>query len=172
MTKHKPKSKPKKKLPLGRPTEYYPEIKQEMEAFFSIAPFEKEKGFMGAIKLVPNRFPTIDGFARLKDINPDTIYEWAKPENEKKYPGFSVSLNKCRALQKEFLHECASNKAYDSRWTIFFAKNITDLRDVKAIEHTGANGGAIQVANLDIKNASKEELAKFFRDKFTKKTND
>lgn len=169
MTKRKPKSK---LVPTRRPTKWTPAINKEMEAFFDVKPFEKEKGFMGAIKLVPNTFPTFDDFAWKIGVNGDTLVEWAKPENMKKYPEFSATYKRCKALQQKFLHECAANKAYDSRWAIFFAKNITELRDVKAIEHTGANGGAIQIANLDIKNANKDELAKFFRDKFTKKTND
>lgn len=163
---------PKKIVGVHGNSKWTPEINDKMVAFFSIAPFVKEKGFMGAIKLVPNTFPTFETFAWDNDISIDSLQEWAKPENVKKYPGFCGAFKKCKALQQKFLHECAANKAYDSRWTIFFAKNVTELRDLKAIEHTGANGGAIQIANLDLKNANKEELAKFFRDKFTKKTND
>jgi len=169
MAKRKAKPVIAKKPPY-RPTKWYPEIVNDMLAFFKIKPFEKEKGFMGAIKLVPNTFPTFEEFAYGKGLSPDILLEWSKKEHEKKYPGFYGAYRECKSLQKKFLHECAANKAYDSRWTIFMAKNVTDLKDVKAVEHTGANGGAIQIANLDIKNANKDELAKFFRDKFTKKT--
>jgi hypothetical protein len=83
-------------------------------------------------------------------VNGDTLVEWAKPDNETKYPGFSAAYNQAKDLEKEFLVDSGLAGLYPPASFIFTAKNITDMRDRQ--EFTGAEGGAINVNLVDYRN--------------------
>lgn len=126
----------------GRPTKYKPEYLQKIVEFFSVDPtrtimelttgknWEKETE-----KEVPNRFPTLEAFAHLIDVNGDTLVEWSK-DNEK-YPGFPAAYKKAKELQKNFLIQNGLLGLYPAAAFCFVAKNVTDMRDKTEVEHTG-----------------------------------
>lgn len=131
----------------GRPPKYKPEFCQQMIQFFSIDPtVEQErltvnkKGDEVVITdRVANKLPTFHNFAAAIEVNEDTIVEWASKKNEKGelvYPDFSAAYKKAKQLQKYFLIENGMNGVYNPAFTIFVAKNITDMRDHFDIEKT------------------------------------
>lgn len=74
--------------PGGRPTDYRPEMVQEVEEYLSEAVPQNMK------------IPTIEGIALRLGVTRETVYEWAK-----RYPEFSDTIKKQKILQKEYLQE-------------------------------------------------------------------
>lgn len=72
-----------KKHPGGRPTKYTPDIWPKIEEYISMCSREN------------TQMPTIEGLAIHLDVNPETVYRWAK-----KYPKFSKTIKKITARQK------------------------------------------------------------------------
>jgi hypothetical protein len=128
----------------GRPTKYKPEYCAEIIKFFDIEPSRKEvtadiKGYGKAgnqnfekqeYKLVANRLPTFERFARQIAVNGDTIVEWSKV-----YPEFSAAYNTAKELQKEFLIDNGLAGLYPPASFIFTAKNITNMRDKQEVDN-------------------------------------
>lgn len=126
----------------GRPSKYKPEYCEEIIKFFSGPKMKqvvksertitKANGTTETFKeymYMAEDLPTFNQFARSIGVNEDTVVEWAKPENKKKYDGFSVSYNIAHKLQKEFLVDNALKGLHPPATFIFTAKNITDMRD-------------------------------------------
>jgi len=126
----------------GRPTSWRKEYNQGIIDFFSRPKLQKllktvkTKILKDGLKEVqeeymylPNDMPTFSEFAWNIGVNEDSVVEWAKIENEKKYPGFSASYKRAHALQKAFLIDNASKGMCPPATFIFVAKNITDMRD-------------------------------------------
>jgi len=72
----------------GRPTDYTPQIIEEINKYLEEAIPENMK------------IPTVEGIALRLGINKTTLYEWAK-----KYPEFSNALDELKMKQKECLVE-------------------------------------------------------------------
>lgn len=145
--------KPKKAKSLGgRPTDWRPEYNDELVKFFSVEPNRevevnhrsKDGKEWTTYELRANKLPKFHEFASHINVNQDTLNEWQKPENVKKYPGFSEAYKKAKELQKWMLIENALQSLYHPTFSIFTAKNITDMRDVVKQEHSGENGGGIK----------------------------
>ena len=139
----------------GRPTEYYPELCQEMIAFFDVEPYEKiiieeqirentEKGTRSETKkykLVASKLPTFIAFARSKDIHYATLNRWTKErvsdevDAPLKYPEFYEAYNTCKEMQKDFLIQNGLQGTSPSSAFIFVAKNLTDMVDRQLVEH-------------------------------------
>lgn len=127
MTKKKDSSK------IGRPTKYKPEYCQQMIDFFNIPPTRPDIRIINGNEIsvdVANDLPFINSFAMKIGVNRDTLHEWTKVHEE-----FSDAYKKCKELQKQFLIINALNGNYNSTAFIFTAKNITDMRDKKEIDH-------------------------------------
>lgn len=126
----------------GRPTKYKNEYCKKMFNFFNIShTFDKEiisydKDGNEKISYVekPNILPTFEKFAVSIGVCRDTLDAWAK-----EYQEFSDTYKKCKNLQKDMLNDLAMRGFYNPTYTIFVAKNITDMRDKQEIEATNAN---------------------------------
>ncbi len=81
-----------------------------------------------------NILPTFEKFAVSIGVCVDTLNEWTKVHEE-----FSEAYKKCKNLQKDMLNDLAMRGFYNPTYTIFVAKNITDMRDKQEIEATNAN---------------------------------
>ena len=115
---------------VGRPSKYKPEYCEDIIKFFSVpthrtVDYETEGGRLIS-KDVANPFPTFEKFACSLGVLLPTLYYWAS-----KFPEFSHAYKRAKALQKNFLVQNALSGLYSPAFSIFLAKNITDLRDVK-----------------------------------------
>jgi hypothetical protein len=70
--------------------------------------------------------PSVEGLSLYLDVNPDTVYEWAK-----KYPDFSEYLKKLSAKQKNQLMNDGmyGGKEVNASMAIFLLKAIHGLKD-------------------------------------------
>lgn len=120
----------------GRPSKYKSEYKQMLIDYFGIEPnfdvIEQKKDGNGCFytKKVkkPNVLPTFYMFADMIGISRDTLYEWANPKNIDKYPDFSYTYKRAKAMQKDFLIQNGLLKLYPSNFAIFILKASTDMR--------------------------------------------
>ena len=76
-----------KKVIIGRPTKYLPDII-----------YPKIEEYISSCGREQTSLPTVEGLALHLNVNPDTLFEWAK-----KYPEFSESIKKILSLQKKQL---------------------------------------------------------------------
>lgn len=117
---------------MARPTKYKKEYCKKMYNFFNIphtfmdeiTKFDKngEEQIIRVEK--PNILPTFEKFAVSVDVCVDTLNEWCKVHTE-----FSEAYKKCKHLQKDMLNDLAMRGFYNPTYTIFVAKNITDMKD-------------------------------------------
>ena len=133
----------------GRPSKYKSEYCDELVKFFDREPyyekelqhFDKDGSYKWSdYKRYPNDLPTFAHFAKKIGVNGDTLVEWTKVNKE-----FSAAYKRAKELQKEFLIENGLQGLYNATFAIFTAKNITDMRDVQAIQYSGEDGGPIQI---------------------------
>lgn len=133
----------------GRPTKYKPEYCQKLVEYFSIEPNKRElvsvaeaygkKGNTTFTKKewknVPNRLPTLIKFCQSIGITQWTLLEWVDKHDE-----FSQAYAKAKELYKNFLIENGVLGLYNAAFTIFVAKNTTDMKDKQEVEHSGITG--------------------------------
>lgn len=134
-------------MPGGRPSKYDPKYCEEIIAFFDRDPYQPlmvkdEDGNpipatnkSGDPHLVPCAFPTKEGFARAIGVHRDTIHQWQQDHEE-----FSDAIKKAEDIQKDILIQNALVGCYDRTFSIFVAKNVTDMRDKQELEHTSPDG--------------------------------
>lgn len=116
----------------GRPTKYKEKYVQEMIDFFQIEPYREveeeivdKKGNVHYVtKRVANDFPTFERFAVKIGVHTDTLQEWRKV-----HPIFSVAYKKAKDYQKNFLIQNGLNGLFAPAFTIFTAKNVTNMKD-------------------------------------------
>ncbi len=140
-------------MPAGRPTKYKKDFCDELIKFFDIEPYgevahkttDKKSGRTYIdYDYRANDLPTFEHFAHSIDVHVDTMIEWASttyPEDHKKagklkHPEFSEAYKKAKQLQKHILITNAMQGLYNTTFSIFLAKNITDLRDKKELDLT------------------------------------
>lgn len=121
----------------GRPTKFKKQYCQAIVDFFSTPPNREVKVGNNEYELRVNNFPKFHEFADSIEVNGDTVVDWAAKENEKKYPGFSAAYKKAKELQKWFLIENTLAGLYNPTFSIFTAKNITDMKDEQKVKHGG-----------------------------------
>lgn len=99
---------------------------------------------------VATDFLTFEGFAAEIDVDCDTLVEWNRRDLEaleqnlaSPYPGFSAAYKKAKHLQKKLLVQNAMSNRYHPIFSIFVAKNATDMRDKQELEHTGKDGAPL-----------------------------
>lgn len=121
---------------MARPTKYRQEYCDLLLKQFRISPYyeikvqKRTKNGYFYTKTVrkPNDLPTFTQFALSIGISRETLHEWAKPENEDKYEGFSYAYRVAKSLQKDILIQNGLLGLYKSGFAIFMAKAITDLK--------------------------------------------
>lgn len=134
----------------GQLTKFKPQYCQEIVDFFvREQPYREHEDDKGKIQLIPERMPFFEDFAMLIGVDVTTLLAWVNDtRNEKsKYKGpvrmadktqmvtFSQAYAYAKHLQKKQLIEGAVAGAYAPQFSIFLAKNITDMKDEQII-HT------------------------------------
>ncbi|MBR6099198.1 hypothetical protein IKP85_05565 [bacterium] len=71
-----------------------------------------------------NPLPTFEKFAVSVGVCTQTLTDWCK-----EHPEFEHAYIQCRELQKDMLNDLAMRGFYNPTYTIFVAKNITDMKD-------------------------------------------
>ena len=72
----------------------------------------------------PNPLPTFERFAVKIGVTSSVLTQWEKEHEE-----FHIACMQSRELQKDMLNDLAMRGFYNPTYTIFVAKNITDMRD-------------------------------------------
>ena len=72
----------------------------------------------------PNPLPTFEKFAVSLGTCSQNFDMWSE-----EHPEFKAACEQCRALQKDMLNDLAMRGFYNPTYTIFVAKNITDMTD-------------------------------------------
>ena len=110
---------------------YDREYAQKILKFFSVAhtveKYEVTTDKNGEkVKTVekPNPLPTFEKFAVSIGVTVEAIKHW-----EKTRPEFRTACEQCRALQKDMINDIAMRGYYNPTYTIFVAKNLTDMKD-------------------------------------------
>lgn len=124
----------------GQPPKWKKEYNKAIVDWFKSKadePFREHFDEKDRAQLIPARCPTFEGFASSIDVVCDTLVEWAKAENEKKYPGFSASYARARQLQKDFLLANGTAGAGNPSFAIFMLKNNHGMRDTQDLTNDG-----------------------------------
>jgi len=107
------------KHPGGRPSKYTPEWCQKLRDYFKVDLYTMRNG-----KREVNPMPTFEGFCFDNDVNHNTLLLWAKT-----HPEFSEAYAACKQKQKQMIVQGGMLGAYNAQFTIFVAKNVTDMKD-------------------------------------------
>lgn len=129
-----------KKRGLGRPTKYRKVFADMLVEYFSIpATVEKEitittkDGKMYTkTEIVANDIPLFEGFAESIQVDDKTLERWSKAKTSTgrpRYPEFCRAYSRAKQLQKQILITNTLAGRYNSQFAMFYAKNVTDLRD-------------------------------------------
>ena len=125
------------KHPGGRPSKYDPKCCQQIIDYFNIPATKilkkitKTKSGTEIVEdiEVANSLPTIEGFANSIETMTETIVNWTK-----EYPEFLTAYTRAKAFQKEILIQNGTKNLYQPQFTIFVAKNCTDMHDRQAMD--------------------------------------
>lgn len=118
---------------MGRPTKFKPEYCEDIVTYFS-------KHYRNLQSKASLELPFFEDYAWEVGVTHDTLLEWTKPENREKYPNFSEAYRRCKEIQKKCLIFGGTSGFLNATFTIFTAKNITDMRDQTHQEITGKDG--------------------------------
>lgn len=153
-----PRKRPKDKLPSGAPTKWYPDLNERLVAHFSGEYFrevetthiDKKTGKeWTTYEQKANAVPTLQRFAADNGLDSDNFSLWAaEPECESKRPGFIGAYKRAKQLQHDWVIACSMTGFFNPAFAIFFAKNNMGMRDRFENEHSGPNGGPIQVEKV------------------------
>lgn len=132
----------------GRPTKYKEEYCKDIIEFFSIPTtytqevtnFNKKGEEFTTYVEKPNNLPTFEGYAKKICVDVDTLKNWTREHEE-----FNKVYERCKQLQKDFLVQNALLGYYNTAFSIFLAKNITDLRDKIECDSTVRNVEPVKV---------------------------
>ena len=131
----------------GRPSKFRPKYIKSIIDYFSVEPYRKEvmetseeyykegglKKKSEKTRLIPNKLPTLFGFAKSIGVSYKTVWSWAFEKEEaklsKNLKDFRNAYKEAKELQKEFLISIGLSGASNAPFTIFTAKNVTDMRD-------------------------------------------
>lgn len=153
----------------GRPSLFRKEYVDQLIEFFSVEAFRKEvmsesveydaqgkvKKASRSMQRVPNKMPSLLGFAKSIGVDYNTVLRWTErvediekmTERERElegwtldeyenYDAFRRAYKRAKELQKEFLIEAGMSGGAPPAFAIFVAKNITDMKDKTESEVT------------------------------------
>lgn len=136
---------------VGRPSSYRPEYAQMLRDHFDIdagydTEAENSKGVMQSVRHAAD-FPTLAGFACKVGVHRETLLNWAAVDDdgEPKNPEFFDAYKQARDHQERILVQNGLKGGYHASFAIFTAKNVLGWRDSQQLEHTGKDGGPVQV---------------------------
>ena len=132
----------------GRPTKYKKKYCQELIEFFDIEPYEDIKVphyqpngktiKWNDFKRMPNKLPTLVGFARHIDVCYATLFNWMDNKHASFHQEFLDIVTRIgKALQKEHLIQNGLQGLYNPQAFKFVAVNITDMVDKHDIDLSG-----------------------------------
>ena len=128
--------KPRKRKPRqgeGRPDKYRPEYCDTIIAYFDRPPqqitYKRTYYTDGGIKseepiILAEQLPTFQGFAHEIGVDVTTLLEWCE-----KYPQFSQSYARAKALQEKIWLINGMGGQYNSQFAQFFGKNCLGYKD-------------------------------------------
>lgn len=123
----------------GQPTKYDPKYCDQLIEYFNINPSHEvivEDRFGNTVKervvIVANDLPTLERFAANLEVTTVTLWNWANTHED-----FFNAVQRAKDLQKHILVMNGLNKGYDSKFAMFLAKNVTDLKDKTITEEIG-----------------------------------
>jgi len=131
------------KRAFGRPSKYRPKYCQLIIDYFTRAHTEEieethtnRKGeTWSCYKLRAVPVPTLQGFSAAVGVPIRTLADWAN-----NFKDFSQAYSHAQALQLDHLSTVTGLGLYNSNWAVFMAKNVSDWRDKKDVEHSGDIG--------------------------------
>lgn len=94
-----------------------------------ITSFDKDGNEKTKYVEVANSLPTFERFAARIGVCRDTLDQWKRD-----YEEFSDTYKRCKDLQKDMLNDLAMRGFYNPTYTIFVAKNITDMTDKNIVD--------------------------------------
>lgn len=123
---------------MARPSKYKKEYCKKMFDFFNIdhtylkevTTFDKDGNEKTKYVEVANKLPTFEKFAVMIGVCRDTLDQWKRD-----YAEFSDTYKKCKDLQKDMLNDLGMRGFYNAPYTIFVAKNITDMTDKQIVDN-------------------------------------
>lgn len=124
----------------GRPTKYKKEYCQELIDFAANAELyyespvetqDRKGNVTTAMKRIANAPPFLQDFAKKLNVNPSTLYEWAKKHTE-----FSNAIKDYEQVFGRFLQENALLGHYNAAFAIFVAKNRMGWKDKLETDNT------------------------------------
>lgn len=131
----------------GRKTKYKREYCKKIIEFFDVEPFEDielehydvktGKIKWKDIKRMPRKLPTLVQFARSIGVDYTTVYNWQKKGHSSFQKQFFDAYTRAKELQKDFIIQNGLQGLYNSDFTKFVAKNITDMKDKTETEIEG-----------------------------------
>ncbi len=157
-------SKKPKKMSQGRPTKYKEEYCKTIVEFFDVphtrevekTRINKDGTHTKWFEEVANSLPTFERFAVDCGVHVDTLHEWRN-----KYDSFSEACKRCKNIQRTMLNDLAMRGFYNATYTMFVAKNITDMRDTQHIEQNSNVRNTTVVTDKEVADEAsrmKEEL--------------
>ncbi len=123
---------------MARPSKYKKEYCKKMFNFFNIehtkmkkvTTYDKNGKEQTSFVECANQLPTFERFAVTIGVCRDTLDQWKKD-----YKEFSDTYKKCKDLQKDMLNDLGMRGFYNAPYTIFVAKNITDMTDKQIVDN-------------------------------------
>lgn len=103
----------------GRPSKYNDEWCDKLLDYFKVDLYTMRNG-----KKEVNPMPTFEGFCFDNRVNHNTLLLWAQTHEK-----FSEAYSTCKQKQKQMIVQGGMLGAYNAQFTIFVAKNVTDMKD-------------------------------------------
>lgn len=148
----------------GRPSSYKPEYCKAIIKFFDIEPYKevvkkrytrKDGEICEEFALRANDLRFFSQFSRSIGVSTDSLNAWCT-----QYPEFSVAYNSAKEMQKEHLVINGLQENFSGYFSVFTAKNITDMRD-KVESEVNVNFSAKMIMEV-VQSADKEHTKNRF----------
>jgi hypothetical protein len=132
-----------RKKKTGRPTKYKPIYCQAIIKFFDrehtyeaqVTHTNRKGESWTSYQTRANPVPLMIDFAEYLGVFVSTLWRWTKEHSD-----FCKASSHAQELQLAHLATITGLGLYNSNWSVFMAKNISDWRDKKDIEHSGEVG--------------------------------
>lgn len=138
------------KNPVGRPSEYYPEICQQLLDYFDREPetaqwYQNTPGEQGGdtMRAAGCEFPTIEGFCAKYMISKVTFHNW-KEKHQELMNAYEIA----RQTQQHILLTNGLKGHYNGSFAKFVAMNFFDMKDKAEVDHKSSDKSMSPVFNM------------------------